>query len=284
MGAKEKQDKQRRGQEEGEVCLVSVLGSASVCTTTQTKRSRHTLTVLIRERARGAERGDSEVSETQRERKRQVILLIGSKHMVEPKMCISQQSNSQIIISIQQPMHKIDFTAIIELRKLTGHKYLLPVINGTHIRTELFRYRSFGSVHMYLLRFWDGSDSEKCWYKPNTSIDSSGRDQLLFPCLRRDAPHTCAERSASERDHSFLWTTSFNSNKHDWTSHASCNRSISVSTPCCTKIIPNHDVKTEVRTNHHICVPLHPYQLWTYIYNLTSIYLVSLNEYLYSAR
>ncbi len=143
MGAKEKQDKQRRGQEEGEVCLVSVLGSASVCTTTQIKRSRHTLTVLIRERARGAERGDSEVSETQRERKRQVILLIGSKHMVEPKMCISQQLNSQIIISIQQPILKIDFIAIIELRKLTGHKYLLPVIRG--VTVHVFVPNCFGT-------------------------------------------------------------------------------------------------------------------------------------------
>ncbi len=77
-------------------------------------------------------------------------------------------------------------------------------------------------------RFWEGS--ETCWYKPNTSIDSSGRDQLRFLCLSRDAPQTCAERSASERDHSFLCPTRFNANKHDWTSHASCNCSISVST------------------------------------------------------
>ncbi len=80
-------------------------------------------------------------------------------------------------------------------------------------------------------RFWDGS--ETCWYKPNTSIDSSDRDQLRFPRLSRDAPQTCAvmaEWSASERDHSFLCTTSFNVNKHDWTSHASCNCSVSVST------------------------------------------------------
>ncbi len=69
--------------------------------------------------------------------------------------------------------------------------------------------------------FWDGS--ETCWYKPKTSIDSSGRDQLRFPCLNRDVPHTCDEQSASERNHSFLRTTSFNMNKHDWISHASCN-------------------------------------------------------------
>ncbi len=75
---------------------------------------------------------------------------------------------------------------------------------------------------------WYGS--ETCWYKHNTSIDSSGCDQLRFPCLSRDAPQTCAEQSASERDHSFLCTTSFNTNKHDWTSHASCNWPISVST------------------------------------------------------
>lgn len=51
----------------GEVQLVSVLGSASVCTVLQIKRSRHTLTVLIRGRARGEERVDSEVSETEEE-------------------------------------------------------------------------------------------------------------------------------------------------------------------------------------------------------------------------
>ncbi len=47
-------------------------------------------------------------------------------------------------------------------------------------------------------RFWDGS--ETCWYKPNTSIESSGCDQLRFPCLSRNTPQTCAERSTSERD------------------------------------------------------------------------------------
>ncbi len=72
--------------------------------------------------------------------------------------------------------------------------------------------------------FWDGSETR--WYKPKTSIDSSGRDQLRFPCLNRDVPHTCDEQSASERNHSFLRTTSLNMNKHDWTSHASCNCSV----------------------------------------------------------
>ncbi len=55
-------------------------------------------------------------------------------------------------------------------------------------------------------RFWDGS---------GINIDWSGYDQLRFSCPSRDAPQTC---------------TSFNVNKHDWTSHTSCNHSISVST------------------------------------------------------
>ncbi len=46
-------------------------------------------------------------------------------------------------------------------------------------------------------RFWDGS--ERAGINP-TQHESSGCDQLRFPCLSRNTPQTCAERSTSERD------------------------------------------------------------------------------------
>ncbi len=61
-------------------------------------------------------------------------------------------------------------------------------------------------------RFWDGS--ETCWYKPNTSIDSSGRDQLRFPCLSRNTPQTCAERSACIPSSVLLVLTRINMTEH----------------------------------------------------------------------
>ncbi len=73
--------------------------------------------------------------------------------------------------------------------------------------------------------FWDAS--ETCCYKPNTAIDSSGRDQLRFPCPSRDARQRWARVNAISPS---SFTTCFNMNKHDWKSHASCNCSISVLT------------------------------------------------------
>ncbi len=107
--------------------------------------------------------------------------------------------------------------------RFSTHVYRTNTVFISFIFFSKFKYNKWRFDHLCGMtdrcinalesRFWDGS--ETCWYKPNTSIDSSGRDQLRFPCLSRDALQTCAERSTSERDHSFLCTTSFNANKHD---------------------------------------------------------------------
>ncbi len=73
-------------------------------------------------------------------------------------------------------------------------------------------------------RFWDASDT--CSINPTqaltraAAISSGSRVWAVMCCIH----------AQSGRDHSFLCTTSFSANKHEWTSHASCNRSISVST------------------------------------------------------
>ncbi len=73
--------------------------------------------------------------------------------------------------------------------------------------------------------FWDSS--ETC---PNPT-QASTRAAAISSGSRVWAVMRCRlGQSLCDHDHSLLCTTSFNANKHDWTSHASCNCSISDST------------------------------------------------------
>ncbi len=74
-------------------------------------------------------------------------------------------------------------------------------------------------IYIYTYLFWTISVRHAC--EPNEYSSF-----LINSVLTVLMWHEWAER----RDHSFLCTTSFNVNKHDWTSHPSCNCSISVST------------------------------------------------------